>query len=96
MGHGLETYSNFGRLMLATTDRLTKVLGQAAVTVDGSITIPPLLPGNAFWFSFRPDGSVFGNGMVIPPIFNHSGSTLSWTYQSTGKHMTGFVVYGQF
>ena len=93
MPEGLEITGPTGTVELLVTDRITRILGEVALTGNtaGSVTNAGLSTGTPFAWASKDDGAFFAKD----PAWSVSGNVLSWTWPySQGGAFT--LVYGVY
>lgn len=75
MAQGLQIFGPDGSLVLDSNTRVTKILGSAFVSSDGSMSVA--IPGGGSLFAYIVAGASVGPTSLIP-IITISGNSISW------------------
>lgn len=100
MPQGLQVWDATGRIVLDTSNRVTKIVGRVYLSgVAGSLIVPGLLGNNVF-FNFNPDPYSARIDNAFPAI-TLSGQTVAWSYPRNyytqdGPAITGWLTYGLY
>jgi hypothetical protein len=91
MPQGLQIFDNSGALVLDTNTRVTRILGTAIVSENGSMYVATS-PGGRL-FAYVVAGDVVNVSSVVPVVVV-SGNTISWYLDGTGEEGAGSNVPG--
>lgn len=94
MSQGLQVFNASGQVIFNTSDRLTRIIGSASLSGNGSMVVPEFATGAGFYFMFALEEYAPGVPRQFPRI-TISGTTLSWDTPGT-PHVPGLVFYGVY
>jgi hypothetical protein len=94
MASGLRVWDNVGNLLIDTSTRMGRVLGQISTgTADGSVTSAGFATGAPFYAIVPKSGSP---AAINTPNITITGNTMSWSFSGVPSPQDSLVLYGVY
>jgi len=93
MSYGLQIFNSSGQNTFTVTDSLTKSLTSFTVSANGSAVYPELAGRTLYYIVYRVTTDPF---LYQIPVVTQSGTTVSWTYNSSYSRSPARIILGYY